>query len=83
MVTTTTVFKREILTASELDEINAKIDSMASVGKTDGTRELTLDPVQPESVATAIRTWTDNAAAEEWMAFMRTYNHLISIEITG
>ena len=81
MVTTTYTFTSGVLTPDNLDEIKAKVTQMKAAGQTNGITEVTENyPLLGQ--AKAVRTWNDRAAAEEWLAFMRTFGHMLFTEIT-
>ena len=78
-ISTNVVWTDNTPTQSKIDEINAQAATMASEGKTDN-----IPIFQPEvpisGQRTVVRTWTTTADAEEWIAFVLTYNP-ISAEI--
>jgi hypothetical protein len=57
---------------STLATAQVQIDAMVAAGQTDGIKVVTLDsPVIGE--VTAVRTWIDTAAAQEWIDFIIQY----------
>lgn len=58
---------------TQADEIQAQAAVMAAQGKTDDV--FTVQQGEPTSgQRTVVRTWTTTADAEEWVAFVLTYN---------
>ena len=79
MINTKIVLLNMAISDSQRDEINLKLDQMTVEGKTDGKYDIIYNtPVRGQQ--TIIREWADNAAAEEWLSFIRDYD-LISAEI--
>jgi hypothetical protein len=66
-------------TESQNTEIFAQATAMTNAGKTDGTYNV-QQGVPISSQRTTTRTWTTTADAEEWVAFILTYNP-VSAEI--
>lgn len=60
-----------------LPGIQAKSNEMAAQGKTDGISTVMPNPGHPDIINQ--RTWIDLAAAEEWQAFIATYNPVWSV----
>jgi len=60
-------------TESQVAEIAAQAATMASQGKTDDVYTVQQD-IPTVGQRTVTRTWTTTADAEEWVAFVLTYN---------
>jgi hypothetical protein len=78
-ISTETVWAGPTPSASQAAEIEAQAAAMASQGKTDNAVTVQQGvPISGERTVT--RTWTTTADAEEWIAFVLTYNP-VSVEI--
>jgi len=81
-MSTSTEVVWQVGTPSSTDQsaIHVQAETMASEGKTDN---VAVDQLNVPEVGqlTVTRTWTTTADAEEWVAFILTYNP-ISAEIT-
>jgi hypothetical protein len=73
------VWENNTPTESQTTEILAQAAAMTSAGKTDGTYTVQQEVPVPGQ-RTTTRTWTTTADAEEWVAFVLTYNP-VSAEI--
>ena len=72
-ISTEVVWTDATPTESQGTEIQAQAAAMASQGKTDDT--FTVEQEVPSiGQRTVTRTWTTTADAEEWVAFVLTYN---------
>ena len=72
-ISTDVVWADTTPTQTQADEIQAQSAAMAAQGKTDDV--FTVQQGVPISgQRTVTRTWTTTADAEEWVAFVLTYN---------
>jgi hypothetical protein len=78
-ISTVVVWGENAPTQSQADEICAQAATMASQGKTDDV-PLIQQNTPLANQKTVTRTWTTTADAEEWVAFILTYNP-VSAEI--
>jgi len=72
-ISTNVVWAGTTPTQTQSDEIQAQSAAMAAQGKTDDvfTQQIGV-PISGQRTVT--RTWTTTADAEEWVAFILTYN---------
>lgn len=62
--------------------VREKLDEFYSAGKIDNTMgEITEDPVNDQF--TAVRTFVDRAAAEEWVTFLKQYSPVAATILEG
>ena len=79
MINTQVVLLNDAISKAQHDAMDSKLDQMTAEGKTDGKCNMIYNtPTRGQQ--TIIREWVDNAAAEEWLSFIRDYD-LISAEI--
>ena len=57
--------------------VEAKGNELTAKGKEIGTAVLTTDPENLQT--TAVRTWIDEATAQEWIAFVKVYNPVSAV----
>lgn len=76
-VQTQTLWDNPIAQAT-LDDCKIKLASMEAAGQTSGTE--TAIPMPHGQQGTVIRSWTDTAAAQEWIDFIQPYGP-VSAEI--
>ena len=72
-ISTEVVWTDTTPTESQGAEIQAQAAAMATQGKTDDVYTVEQD-VPTVGQRTVTRTWTTTADAEEWVAFVLTYN---------